>query len=264
MEKFQVIKPSPLLTPYVKQYWFLQVSDVAQPQQRIIPTGSVSLVFHRACGMFSVSQNAPQPKAFISGQSVSYGDLLQTGAVDMICVSFQPHGARAFFAMPMSELHEACVALDTTSDIGLTELQDRLLNTADDLLCVQLIEKFLLQRLHVGKAYNHRRMTAVLTAINAGQASVDKLAEVSCLSYKQFKRIFSEYVGANPKDFLRIIRFQKALYTLQLQPKMNLAQLSYECGFYDQPHLIREFKSFSGYTPTEYLSTCAPYSDYFS
>jgi AraC-like DNA-binding protein len=214
--------------------------------------------------MFSVAQNAPQPKAFISGQSVDYSDLLQTGAVDMICVNFQPHGARAFFDMPINELYNSSVDVDATSDRALTELQDRLLNTSDNSLCVQHIEKFLLGRLRVSKFYNYQRMEAALKSINAGQGSVEQLAGVSCLSYKQFKRVFAEYVGANPKDFLRIIRFQKALYTLQLQPKIGLAQLSVECGFYDQPHLIREFKSFSGYTPTEYLAECAPYSDYFS
>ena len=45
---------------------------------------------------------------------------------------------------------------------------------------------------------------------------------------------------------------------------MSFSQLAYECGFYDQSHLINEFKVFSGYTPKEYLAACAPHSDYFS
>jgi transcriptional regulator GlxA family with amidase domain len=84
------------------------------------------------------------------------------------------------------------------------------------------------------------------------------------LSYKQFKRVFAEYTGANPKDWLRTVRFQKALYTLQTQPAISLAQLACECGYYDQPHLIKEFKTFSGYTPVEYSAIYAPCSDYFS
>ena len=42
------------------------------------------------------------------------------------------------------------------------------------------------------------------------------------------------------------------------------AQLEYECGYYDQAHFIKEFKQFSGYTPTEYRTVCEPYSDFFS
>lgn len=91
-----------------------------------------------------------------------------------------------------------------------------------------------------------------------------QLADVACLSNKQFGRVFAEYVGATPKEFLRIVRIQRALYTLQCQPGISFAQLAYECGFFDQSHMIKEFKLFSGYTPAEYLAVCAPYSDYFS
>ncbi len=264
MEEFQVKKPSPLLAPYVKQYWFLKTSDLTQPNQRIIPTGSTSIVFHRASLMLSTSQGSLQPQAFISGQSVGYTDLVQTGAVDMICVVFQPHGAKAFFSMPISEFHDATIAVNDMSDVALRELQDQLLYANSNQQCVNLIEEYLYQRLSINKGYNYQRMAAAIQAVTLGENSIDKLSQICCLSYKQFKRIFSEYVGANPKDFLRIIRFQRALYTLQCQPQISLAQLAYECGFYDQSHLIKEFKIFSGYTPSEYVAACAPYSDYFS
>ncbi len=264
MEEFQIIKPSPLLAPYVKQYWFLKTSDLTQPNQRIIPTGSTSLVFHRASLMLSNSQGGLQPQAFIGGQSVGYTDLVQTGAVDMICVVFHPHGAKAFFSMPISEFHDATIAINDMGDIALRELQDQLLYASNNLQCVGLIETYLYHRLCVSKTHNHQRMAAAVEAVTQGESNIEKLAQICCLSYKQFKRIFAEYVGANPKDFLRIIRFQRALYTLQCQPQISLTQLAYECGFYDQPHLIKEFKVFSGYTPSEYIATCAPYSDYFS
>lgn len=262
MEKFQIIQPSSLLAPYVKQYWFLKTDDVSRPQ-RIIPNGSVCLVFHRENHLFSISKNEPQPRAFISGQSVGYSDLSLTGSVDMISVTFHPHGAKAFFSMPLNELYGATVAVGEVSDRGLLELQDRLMYAEDERSCVQLIEAFLLRRLQIAKGYNHQRLSAVIQAINSGEMDIRKLAETSCLGYKQFQRLFREYVGANPKEFLRIIRFQRALFTLQCRPQIPLTQLSYECGCYDQPHLIKEFKVFSGYTPGEYISLCTPYSDYF-
>ncbi len=264
MEEFQIIQPSPLLAPYVKQYWFLKTDGIPQPVQRIIPTGNICLVFHRGENMFSLSKEEQQPKAFISGQSTGYYDLRQRGAVDMISVTFQPHGAKAFFALSINELIESTISIDEISDPALIELQNYLMETPDILSCVRLIESFLMKRLNIVKAYNYRRMNAVIQSINAGETNIENLAQTSCLSYKQFKRIFSEYIGANPKDFLRIIRFQKALYRLQIHPKTNLAQLALECGYYDQPHLIKEFKAFSGYTPGEYISVGTPYSDYFA
>ena len=92
----------------------------------------------------------------------------------------------------------------------------------------------------------------------------DEKISLRCGGEKQFSRIFSEYIGIAPKDFLRIIRLQRTLSVLQHNPGISFAQLSYECGFTDQSHMIKEFKLFSGYTPKEYLNRYAPISDYFS
>ena len=116
-----------------------------------------------------------------------------------------------------------------------------------------------------GYEYNLKRISAVLHQINEqAKTNISELSETACLSSKQFNRIFLDYVGATPKEFLRIVRMQRALFKVQRNPSISFAQLAYECGFSDQSHMIKEFKLFSGYTPTEYLSLCAPYSDYFS
>lgn len=82
---------------------------------------------------------------------------------------------------------------------------------------------------------------------------------------KQFERLFNELVGANPKEYARIVRFQKSLKLLQHYTEdTNLAQIAYQCGYADQSHFIREFKQFSGYTPLSLLNVCKPYSDLFN
>lgn len=263
MEGFQFIKPSPHLAPYVKQYWFLKSNCIGHIQG-IIPTGYISLFFHRANTLLSLTKKETQPQAYISGQTTSYTNLLLTGYTDIICIDFLPYGAKMFFDIPLIDLKGQSIALDLLGDTEISELEKRLADTSNDNFCVALIENFLTKRLSSIKNYNLKRITATITAINKGETDISKLAETSCLSYKQFKRIFAEHIGANPKDFLRIIRFQKGLYTLQIRPQINFTELSFECGYYDQPHLIKEFKSFSSYTPSEYIDICAPYSDYFT
>ena len=107
-------------------------------------------------------------------------------------------------------------------------------------------------------------MDAVIKGITQPMINVSTLLQIACLSDKQLSRIFAEYVGSMPKEVIRIVRLQRALYSLQNSATENFTQLAYECGFYDQAHLIKEFKTFSGYTPKEYLLVCDPYSDYFS
>lgn len=263
MEELQIIQPSPQLAPYIKQYWFLK-SDCIGHIQGIIPTGCISLYIHRANPLFSLSENKGSSKMYVTGQSTSYSSLQLTGCTDMICIDFIPHGAKVFFDIPMLELKGQSIEIESLSDSLMTELCKQLADTQNNKTSIALIEAFLKKRLSLTKNYNLDRMTKSINAINNGQIDINKLADVSCLSYKQFKRIFAEYIGMNPKEFLRIIRFQKALYTLQINPYINCTELAFECGYYDQPHLIKEFKTLSGYTPSEYIRVCDPYSDYFS
>ncbi len=265
MESFKIIKPSPHLVPYIRYYWILQIDGTTPVRERTLPVGCVNMVFHRANTLFSLTEKSLQPTAFISGQSTSYSEVESTGPLDMIFVVFQPYAARIFFQIPISEFHEKNVSISAIGDPELKELEKQVADTMDDSRSIGLIEHFLLSRLHSFSTYNVKRVVAAVQEINQqSQPTITQLSQIACLSNKQFNRVFTEYIGTHPKEFIRIVRMQRALYLLQTHPDRNFAQLAFECGFYDQSHLIREFKSFSGYTPTEYLSVCAPYSDYFS
>jgi AraC-like DNA-binding protein len=63
---------------------------------------------------------------------------------------------------------------------------------------------------------------------------------------------------------MRIVRFQYALHYKWQYPQTKLTGLAYDCGFYDQSHMINEFRDLSGKTPKQYFAECEPYSDYFS
>lgn len=264
MESFNIIKPSPLLAPYVRYYWTLKVCDVPEVSERVIASGCMNLIFHRGGRMFSSADNDLQPRSFVCGLSTRYTDLSSAQAVDMIVVVFQPFGAGAFFRMPVDEFHEKSISLDLIGDKSLVELEDKLFYQTNDRACIDLIEEFLINRLLSVKDYNYKRMAVSINAINNDPAiSIKSLVDIACLSYKQFNRVFTGYIGSNPKQFIRIVRFQRALFTMEYKNITNMAQLALECGYYDQSHLIKEFKFFSGYTPTEYVSVCPPHSDYF-
>ena len=107
-------------------------------------------------------------------------------------------------------------------------------------------------------------LATIRQIINQPQIDVNTLAESACLGYRQFKRVFSNYVGMSPKEYYRVVRFQRALYLLQNHPGMEFVDLAYSCGFYDPSHLVKDFKEFTGCSPTQYLSSHSPYSTFFS
>ena len=265
MESFKIIPPSPILAPYVKHYWILRIDEVMQTCERVIPTGYVQLVFHKGDRMISSEQSGLQPRSFVGGQSMGFSDLISSGRTHMIVVAFHPAGARPFFNLPLDKFFGLNISVGEIEDRTYKELEDKLMNIDDDYSCIQLIENHLMSRLHLLNGYNYARIgAAVGLAYRESEIDAISFAAESCLSAKQFGRIFSEYVGISPKKFLRIVRFHRALHTWQNNRDMELAQLACECGFYDQPHMIHEFKTFSGYSPTEYLAVCAPHSDLFS
>lgn len=263
MEDFKIIQPSTLLAPYIRYYWILKANGQADIA-RTVPTGMMSLIFHRGNQIFSVKENELHPRSFINGQENSYADLLYSGEINIISVVFQPAGLRAFFDLPVNLLNNLRVTADSLSDKELVNLEQSIAETEDDHICILRIEQFLGSRLRHIATHNRKRIEASLRLIHKGQTDLSTLAGAACLSNKQFTRIFSEYVGANPKEFSRMIRFQRALHQLETTPTIHFTQLAFDCGFYDQSHLIREFKALSGYTPAEYLVHCPPHSDYFS
>lgn len=264
MEAFVIIPPSPLLAPYIKHYWLLKTASDSPTLERTVPIGMMSLIFHRGTRLLSVHDKELHPRAFLCGHEKTFADLEYTGQINMISVVFRPVGVKAFFDFPMNKINNLRVTAGDLEDKELAGLEQSIINTEDDRLCILLIEQFLLKRFSTLAEYNLKRIEATIRLIGSGQTDVTLLADAACLSTKQFQRIFLEYVGSNPKEFSRTIRFQRALHRLEICPQISFTALAYECGYFDQSHMIKDFKFFSGYTPSEYLGICPPHSDYFS
>ncbi len=99
----------------------------------------------------------------------------------------------------------------------------------------------------------HRLDTVSRLMINSGgKASLDWLAEESCLSPKQFTRKFYERTGVNPKTYLRIIRFTKAVNLKNAYPDRDWLRTASECGYFDYQHLVKDYKEFTKHTPNAF------------
>jgi len=60
-------------------------------------------------------------------------------------------------------------------------------------------------------------------------------------------------VGVSPKQYLRIMRFQKAIEAIENNATVRWSKIALESRYYDQAHFIHDFKLFSGFTPNEYM-----------
>ena len=265
----QTAYPSPSLAPFVKKYWALENCLPAGEKhiQRIVPSGLPELIFYFEHRPKTVGNKKSIPEnTCISGQQKGFYDLEVSGKLSLFSILFQPHGASLFFDIPVNELFAQNVPLKFIVKSEAPELESKLSAAETFLEKVSVAEKFLLKRL--AKNYKHHefsRINSCLSEINRtkGLVSPERLSALTCLSRKQFERNFSAFVGTSPRQFLKTVRFQNALHTKFNQKSVSLTQLACDCGYYDQSHMINDFKSLSGFTPGEYFACCEPYSDYF-
>lgn len=187
----------------------------------------------------------------------------------MIVVVFQPYGFRVFFSAPVSELYNLEISGYDLGDRSLEELAATIAECGNEETAVVQIENWLLARLAAlpeRDFYHIKRIRSVVDLLlSTPSLTVRKMAEAACLTVKQLERVFSAMVGASPKVYARMVRFQRSLALMQRGYGDNsLTQIAYQCGYADQSHFISEFRQFSGHTPTSLRKSIAPYSDLFT
>jgi methylphosphotriester-DNA--protein-cysteine methyltransferase len=79
------------------------------------------------------------------------------------------------------------------------------------------------------------------------------------LSQRRFGSVFREHVGMSPKRYARLQRFRAVVDSVQRGARIEWSRVAADCGFYDQPHLVREFREFAGMTPSAYVAARGAY-----
>jgi len=171
----------------------------------------------------------------------------------VIGVHFKPGGAFRFLGIPASEV------ADTHADVGAIwgrvtqDLREQLCTAANACKRFGVLEDLLLARLE-NAVEEHRAVRAALAVFgrDAGEAKTRDLAAQLGLSQRHFIKVFSEQVGVTPKQFGRVQRFQRALDLARSSTAPDWVDIAVSCGYFDQSHLIHEFQTLSGFSPTEF------------
>jgi AraC-like DNA-binding protein len=69
------------------------------------------------------------------------------------------------------------------------------------------------------------------------------------VSERHLRRVFRETVGVSPKAYARVARFHRALGAAREDGRAGWASIAAAAGYYDQAHLIAEFRVIAGVTP---------------
>jgi AraC-like DNA-binding protein len=98
---------------------------------------------------------------------------------------------------------------------------------------------------------------------NAFTETMEVVASRYNITPRYLQKLFLQYTGIPPKLYGKINRFQQSLRLIS-NKENSLTSIAYDCGYFDQSHFIREFKSFTGLTPSAYLPEQYPVTQVFT
>lgn len=254
--------PSPLLAPFVQRY---MVAGHDDPEEQGIDTwispggyGTVSTNISTASSTAaSIVSNATHqdlrlPRiGYAAGQQTRPFRVHLDAGSRYIHVKLQPDGFFRLTGIPGSLVLDDHVPLEELRVVWPTDLIERLTEAPDDTERVRLLDDHLLRQF-VDQPARPDATRYALQLIDQwnGNVPVGELARQLRVSRRHLDRLFGEYVGVSPKFYARTARFNGLLQALWKPEPDNYQDLVYRFGFYDQAHLIKEVRFFTGMNPS--------------
>lgn len=170
-------------------------------------------------------------------------------------VKFNATGMYQLLGIPMDQFRNKAVPAFDINVLPFENITKQLLYAPDIQTCINIVEPFLLRLISKHLPLSGVTDQAVeLLRHQKGNSSILQLASNCNLSLRQLERNFIREVGVSPKIYARMIRFQHLLQKRITTPDQKWAALAYDNDFFDQMHLIKEFKQFLGTTPSAFVS----------
>jgi AraC-like DNA-binding protein len=247
----------PRLTEIVASMWF-GAGKTAYQRDRILPSGMSQLLINLGPPQYRVEAGPPEVR--VPFVDIWYSGLHQ-GPIDteaphgnaLLGVAFSARGGFPWLDERMDGLSDRIIALADALGDGALALRERLLNTDSLATRFRVVERWLLARLRPRTIVHPAVRWAVdQIAASGGRVAIEALATQTGFTRKHLGNLFQQQVGVSPKSLARIHRFRGALDIMnRANGDVPWAALAEQCGFYDQSHLINEFRRFTGFSPVE-------------
>jgi len=273
------IGPSPILRPYIRCFAYREFDTKGFDLYRPLPA------MHEFLITFNLNENRVTYKMPVSTERESHifneinSDIAVTGMNDqfngtitfngyyqLFSIQFRPNGFYRIFQIPAAVFTNEIINAMSIFNRNAKRLHQQLQESKSVSRMVAHCETFLIDYLTKSTAkdsYNTIQAISNLIVKTEGSLSIEKLALDANMSIKTFERKFIEQVGASPKLFSRIVRFNKTIILKMNDYKKSWTSIAQDCGYFDQMHFIKDFKLFTGDTPTAFFKYTPPPTEHF-
>ena len=247
--------PDPRLAPHVREYCGYTERTPGPMRRRELPSPQVVLILDFGPPIRIVDPNpGTHPAGFIAGLDDRVTLTETPGVSAGVQVNFTPLGARLFFGVPMRVLAHRVVAIEDVLGREGPLLTERLHDAPGWEARFALLDAFIARRLQAAGevpewiSWAYQRIEA-----SGGALEMGALADTLGFSHRHVIDRFREHVGLPPKLLARLVRFDRLMARVKSGDVPSWGQLALEHGYYDQAHLIRDFRQFTGSSPREFL-----------
>lgn len=251
-----VRRPPPPLAHVVRAITYQAGEQPETSRERLLPGVGTSLwvnLHEDEFRSFAGSRWRGVPGAILAGPGDRSSILEFEAGRSHMSVEFALGGAASLFSAPLSVARNEMVPLSYVWGREGARLRERLLcaPTPEDKL--RVLEEALLERV-VGPLLVDPAVLCAARALEAGTPVAAVAADLGMLP-RTLRRLFLAQVGLTPKRFARVQRLRRVVGSIRDTPasEVSWAALAADHGYYDQAHLIGEFREIAGVAPTEYL-----------
>lgn len=248
------VQPGPPLRAFVHRIHFgHEWVDPAHPvTERVLPDGGVHLIFN--LGDPPAVPGGEGAAAVAAGARCEPSLIHMAGRVEHVTATLRPGGMAALLGVPAAELAGRDVPLDALWGAHAADALDRLGAAPPGPARAAALEAVLRDRL---AARDPRSDAAAAEAVRmieraGGRIRVRALAAAVGIGERRLEQVFQRQVGLSPKAVCRLARFRATVGVLQREPGRAWTDVAYDCGFYDQSHLVNEFRALAGLAPGDF------------
>jgi len=242
--------PSPALRPYVRCFWVVRTPEadvVRDSLQRVLPDGCMDIILGRL-GPEREGRDAFSLTAV--GAMTRYLDAVPLPL--RLGVRFEPGMGPLFLRAPAAALTDIEVPLGELWGGDGRKLLADLAHARSTAGRIRTMERWLLRRLEHAKGLGAAVLAVVARIVSQqGEGAVGPLVRASGLSERHLRRRFEAAVGFGPKHLARIVRLRETMRRAAGGDGESWARIAADAGYYDQAHMIAEFRALAGRTPVE-------------
>lgn len=170
-------------------------------------------------------------------------------------VVFQPGALFRLTGISMRELVNQYLEATDVFGSSVSAVNEQLFHAVSYREMIVILETFLARVIKASKKAGHAvDLSGSMMLRQEEQFGLDSFLKQACLCHRQFDRMFGERMGISPKQFLRIVRFDKAYRMKNRLPHLNWLSIAIRTGYHDYQHLAKDYREFTGYTPQQFFA----------